>query len=177
MRGFCQIFFVTISIKKCTQLFRDNLLVHLQLAYPSVLFGALVDLSGLLGQGLVRFDHLATHRCIDVTGSLHTLNGSEGSLLLHHLPLLRNIDVHHVAEGVLRVVGDPDRRDILGIDCHPLVVFREVKLARTNSKPTSKYQSEGSLLSVEKRGGNTSRTEHGECGDSGKVVCGVVFCQ
>ena len=72
-------------------------------------------------QRLVRGDHLARHRAVDVGGRLHGLDDGGGAALGQRAADFRHFDEHQVAERTLRVIGDADGDGAVAFDAGPLV--------------------------------------------------------
>ena len=85
--------------------------------------GILVDGFRLVLERRVHLDDFAGHRRVELGHGLHRLDRAERLPLLQLRADLRQLDVHDVAELLLRVVGDADLAAVAG-ELDPLVVFR-----------------------------------------------------
>src|SRR5688572_23952138 len=74
-----------------------------------------------VGELGVRGDDFARHRCVDVRRGFHGFDDGALLALLHLAPRRRRLDEHHVAELLLRVIGDADRDGAVGLLAYPLV--------------------------------------------------------
>src|ERR671919_2320618 len=94
----------------------------LDLAEPAGTFGVAVDQRRIVVQGIVRLDHPAADRRVDIACRLDALDNRHGGVLGDLAADLRQLDEHHVAQLLLGMVRDADRRD-LAVDAHPFVLL------------------------------------------------------
>src|SRR5688572_3675033 len=89
-----------------------------------------VDLLGSLRKRVVRGDHLAGDRRIDVGCGLHRLDHADRLPGLHLAARFRRLDEDDVAELLLGVVGDADAHGPVALALHPLVGLGVSKILR-----------------------------------------------
>ena len=77
----------------------------------------------LVSQRGVDFGHFARNRRVDIGNGLHRFHRPEAGALLQLRAHLGQIDVDDVAEFLLCVIGDPDRRRV-PFRADPLVFLR-----------------------------------------------------
>ena len=87
-------------------------------------YGSWLTVSGLSASGAFDLDHLARDRRVELGDRLHRLDGAEALARLELAPDLGQLHEDHVAELLLRVVGDADRaavaldaRSTRGLSC------------------------------------------------------------
>jgi beta-glucuronidase len=92
--------------------------VRFQTEYPTGAVGILIHQFRLLAQVLIDLHDLTGERAIQVRGGFHRLDHGTVRLCSILQSHLRQLDVDHVAECILRVVGDadPDRAIRQGLD-------------------------------------------------------------
>ena len=93
-----------------------------ELEEPAFAVGVLVDPFRRVLECVVDRDDRAGDRGVDVRGRLHRLHHRDLRAGLDALVELRQFDVHHVAQGVLGEVADPDGHDaVVLVEARPLV--------------------------------------------------------
>src|SRR5882724_5019855 len=97
-------------------------IAHGHAHHPAVAVRVVVDDLGVLREAAVHFGDAAGDRRVDVAYRLHGLDDAERAGLLQRRTLRRQLDEHDVAELLLGIVGDTDRRRSIG-NRHPLVLF------------------------------------------------------
>src|SRR5882724_1736729 len=90
---------------------------------PPLAMGILVEQLRVLDHGVVDLQHLAGDRGVDLGHRLDRLDGPELVAGVEDLPGLRQLDEDHLAQLLLRELGDADDTDVT-VDLHPLVLPR-----------------------------------------------------
>src|SRR5687768_4670520 len=88
---------------------------------PAVAVRVVVEQLGVVGQGRIDLDDLPGHRSVDLGHRLDRLDGADLLVGVEDLAQLGQLDEHHLAQLLLREVGDAQGADLV-LDPDPFVL-------------------------------------------------------